>query len=122
MPPGGKPTTCANSLVLRQDAGSVPFWHASSHNRRLSMFGISVDVRKHSVKFHSRHIEPVQSPFIHNCVPIKTSNKLSYNLESFLPSLQRVLFAFGAGGGHCGDSPLHVDDQLQSDSDLHCTL
>lgn len=56
------------------------------------------------------------------CLEEKTN--IWCNLISFwvLPSLQRVLFAFGAGDGHCGDSPLHVDDQLQSDSDLHCTL
>lgn len=31
------------------------------------MFGITLLVKKHSVKFHSRQIDPVHSPLMHNC-------------------------------------------------------
>lgn len=106
MPPGGSPTTWANSLVLLQVLGSVPFWQANSQSFRLSIFGIIWLVKKHSVRFHSRQIEPVHSPLIHNCVP----------------SLQRVLFFLAAGCGQSGVRPLQVELQLQSDSALHWTL
>jgi len=106
MPPGGSPTTWANSLVLLQVLGSVPFWQANSQSFRLSIFGIIWLVKKHSVRFHSRQIEPVHSPLIHNCVP----------------SLQRVLFFLAAGCGQSGERPLQVELQLQSDSALHWTL
>ena len=106
MPPGGNPTLWANSLVLLHVLVSVPFWQANSHNFLLSIFGIMWLVRKHSVRFHSKQMEPVHSPLIHNCVP----------------SLQRVLFSLAAGIGQSAVRPLHVELQLQSDSALHCTL
>lgn len=64
IPPGGKLTAAANSLVDRQVCESVPFIQANSQSLRLSMLGIIWDVKKHSFNPHSKQIDPVQSPLI----------------------------------------------------------
>jgi len=71
IPPCGKLYNSANSLVLRHELLSVPFWHANSQSLRLSMFGINCDVKKHSVIFHNKQIEPEHSPLIQSWVPNK---------------------------------------------------
>lgn len=103
IPPSGRPYKWANSLVLRQVDVSLPFWHANSHNRRLSTAGVIDDVRKHSDIFQSKQIDPEHSPLIHNAVPL----------------LHFVLSSLGLGSGHSGVVPLHVLDQEHSVSSLH---
>lgn len=70
MPPSGNPYKCANSLVLLHVFVSLPFWHANSHNFRLSICGMIWDVKKHSVIFHNRQIDPAHSPLMQSWVPI----------------------------------------------------
>lgn len=106
IPPSGSPYRCANSLVLRHVLVSFPFWHASSHSLRLSMFGMMLDVRKHSLMFHSRQIEPEQSPLMHSWVPL----------------LHLVLSSRGFGSGHSAVVPLQVELHEHSVSSLHVTL
>lgn len=69
IPPSGNPYKWANSLVLLHVFVSLPFWQANSHNFLLSICGIIWDVKKHSVIFHNKQIEPAHSPLMHNCVP-----------------------------------------------------
>lgn len=64
MPPRGKLTAAANSLVDLHVCKSVPFIQANSHNLRLSMLGIICDVKKHSFRPHSKQIDPVHSPLM----------------------------------------------------------
>ena len=81
---------------------SLPSWHASSHNFRLS--SMMLDVKKHSSKPHLRQMEPEHSPFWHTCV---------------LP-LHSVRSGRGGGSGHLAEMPLQVDLPLHSPASLHC--
>lgn len=90
-----------SSDVPRQVVLSLPCWHASSHNLRLS--SMTFDVRKHSFKFHLRQMDPEHSPF----------------WQTWVLPLHSVRSRLGGGSGHVAEVPLHVERPLHSPSSLH---